>query len=116
MNPTENSFKNFKWGYLMIYSVLVLSDGFRGPFLWPIYKSYGLNDYEIYILYAVTFFSSAMFSSISGNLADRWSKSYTLALACIIDGISCMAIWINISLNVALRTIFRFRSSFMSGI
>jgi MFS family permease len=75
----------------MIYSVLVLSDGFRGPFLWPIYKSYGINDHEIYIMYAITFFSSAIFSSISGDMADRWSKSYTLALACIIDGISCLA-------------------------
>ena len=87
----QKSFESFKWNYLVIYSVLVLSDGFRGPFLWPIYKSYGINDQEIYMLYAITFFSSALFSSISGDMADRWSKSYTLALACIIDGISCLA-------------------------
>jgi uncharacterized membrane protein len=85
------SFDSFKWKYLVIYSILVLSDGFRGPFLWPIYKSYGINDQKIYLLYAITFFSSALFSSSSGHMADKWSKSYTLAIACIIDGISCVA-------------------------
>lgn len=84
-------FDAFKQNYLVLYSILVLSDGFRGPFLWPIYKSYGMDDQKIYILYAITFFSSALFTSTSGHMADNWSKSYTLALACIIDGISCLA-------------------------
>lgn len=84
-------FDVFKQKYLVIYSILVLSDGFRGPFLWPIYKSYGMDDQEIYILYSITFFSSALFTSTSGFIADNWSKSYTLALACVIDGISCLA-------------------------
>ena len=84
------TFTQFQTRYLAIYALMMISDGFRGPFLYPLYKSVGWENVEIYQLFLTTYLSSAVFSGCFGYLADKWSKKYTTWVACIIDAISCL--------------------------
>jgi MFS family permease len=67
--PTFTVFQN---RYLLTFIALLVSDGFRGPFLYPLYKSYDMSNEDIYVLFAVTFFSAAFFCFFFGKMADKW--------------------------------------------
>lgn len=86
----NNEFEGFQAKYLALYILLRMSDGFRGPFLYPLYKSRGMSDHNINILFATTYLSSALFCIPAGYLADLKCKRGLIIVSCFIDAISCV--------------------------
>lgn len=64
-------FKKFKWNYLVVYSLVIMSDWLQGPYVYVLYQAYGYDVQEIAILFVAGFMSSAVFGTIIGSIADK---------------------------------------------
>ncbi|KAJ3092580.1 hypothetical protein HK100_006911, partial [Physocladia obscura] len=78
----------FRRNYLSVYLLNMLGDWLQGPYLYPLYRSYGLSVADIAQLFVLGFMSSAVIGTFIGSLADSFSKYHVLAFGRIFGGVA----------------------------
>ncbi|KAI8810333.1 hypothetical protein BJ742DRAFT_801453 [Cladochytrium replicatum] len=100
----------FKWNYLAVYSLVMLSDWLQGSYIYGItfcvlplskphtakclsssalYRNYNFSLDQIAVLFVVGFLSSAIFGTFVGSIADKVGRMRMCLAFCLIYGISC---------------------------
>ncbi|KAL0084615.1 hypothetical protein J3Q64DRAFT_1698935 [Phycomyces blakesleeanus] len=67
-NPIE--FKKLQKQYLIVYLLVMGADWLQGPYLYKLYRSYGLDLSQIACLFLTGFFSGAIAGTAMGSAAD----------------------------------------------
>ncbi|KAJ3299147.1 hypothetical protein HK104_009941 [Borealophlyctis nickersoniae] len=83
-------FAMFKRNYLIVYSLVMMSDWLQGSYIYPLYKSYGYDLADIGVLFIVGFLSSAVFGTVVGSLADRIGRKLSTLIFCFAYTLSCL--------------------------
>ena len=66
----NQAFRRFRSNYLLVYWAVMMGDWLQGPYVYPLYKSYGYGLQEIGLLFIVGFLSSAVLGTVVSSLAD----------------------------------------------
>ncbi|KAL2912828.1 hypothetical protein HK105_207715 [Polyrhizophydium stewartii] len=83
-------FPAFQLNYLAVYGLAFIADWLQGPYIYPLYKSYGYDLDDIALLFVAGFLSSAVFGTFVGSVADRFGRKLGSALYCILYALSCL--------------------------
>ncbi|KAI9141020.1 hypothetical protein BKA69DRAFT_1076785 [Paraphysoderma sedebokerense] len=100
----DASFKSFQRNYWIVFWLMNGADWLYGPYLYSIYREYGLELDMISWLSVVGFLSSAILGTIAGTLSDKLGRKkmclcYTVTFAC-----SCVCLMFN---DIKILTIGR---------
>ncbi|KAI8621302.1 hypothetical protein BC830DRAFT_1058371 [Chytriomyces sp. MP71] len=87
-NPHYISFRN---NWLAVYLLNMMGDWLQGPYMYSLYKSYGLSVDEIAQLFVSGFLSSAIFGTVIGSLADSYGRKKVCLLFAVTYSLSCLS-------------------------
>ena len=90
LDKSSSSFNSFKLNYLVVYSLVIMSDWLQGPYVYILYKSYGYDTHDIATLFVAGFLSSAVFGTYVGSIADKFGRRRLGLVFCIVYIISCI--------------------------
>ncbi|KAL3896524.1 MAG: hypothetical protein SGCHY_004018 [Lobulomycetales sp.] len=79
-------FRKFKWNYLAVYCLVIMSDWLQGPYVYVLYKAYGYDVGEIAVLFVAGFLSSAVFGTIIVSCLTKLSRTFTVLMIGRITG------------------------------
>ena len=88
--PTSTPLRAFQLNYLLVYSLVFVSDWLQGPYIYALYKSYGYELDSIALLFVAGFLSSAIFGTFVGSLADRLGRKLGALIFCVTYIASCL--------------------------
>lgn len=82
-HETNKDFQKLQRRYLFVYCLACFGDWIQGPYVYNLYKEYGYNEGEIAVLFIVGTISNSLFGTVSGALADNYSRK----ILCVSYGI-----------------------------
>ncbi|KAI9202146.1 uncharacterized protein BJ171DRAFT_426770 [Polychytrium aggregatum] len=84
------NFDSFKKNYLLVYSLVMMSDWLQGPYIYQLYRDYGYDLNDIAILFITGFLSSAVLGTVVGSIADRVGRKTMCLAFCVVYTVSCL--------------------------
>ena len=64
------AFQSFQYAYFFVFLLANASDWLQGPYVYALYEQYGHDKDSIALLFIAGFFSSMIFGTFTGSLAD----------------------------------------------
>ena len=98
-NPVSAEYAQFRFHYLSVYALVLMSDWLQGAYSYSLYKSHGHDLDTISYLFIVGFLSSAVCGVVAGSWMDYLGRKKTCLLFCIIYTAACLCITSS-SLNI----------------
>eukprot|EP00026_Physarum_polycephalum_P007342 Phypoly_transcript_07401.p1 GENE.Phypoly_transcript_07401~~Phypoly_transcript_07401.p1 ORF type:complete len:442 (+),score=28.14 Phypoly_transcript_07401:202-1527(+) len=83
-------FRSFQITYLVVYLINMGADWLQGPYIYALYEFYGFKKDEIAILFLCGFFSSMVFGTFVGAIADKYGRRNMAVMFGVIYGLSCI--------------------------
>eukprot|EP00758_Cryptobia_borreli_P019337 Tbor_TRINITY_DN834_c0_g1::TRINITY_DN834_c0_g1_i1::g.26666::m.26666 len=84
------TFLSIRNRYIIGFTIMSLADWLQGPFLLPMYQSFGLNHSEVALLYGVDVFSAAAAGLFIGPITDVLGSRTACIWYGVVYGISCL--------------------------
>lgn len=77
--------------YLVVFLLANLAEWLQGPYVYALYASYGYSHNEIAVLFVASFFSSMIFGSFIGGMADWGGRRRFVGVFSLIFAASCVS-------------------------
>lgn len=87
---SNDSYISFRNSYLFVYFLVMLSDWLQGPYVYKLYQAYGFQQSDIAELFIAGYFSSLLFGTVTGSLADKLGRKWGCLLFGFIYSVSCI--------------------------
>lgn len=71
---TDKNHLTLRRQYLTVYCLACFADWLQGPYAYQLYRSYGLDDGEIAVLFIAYTASNSVFGTLTGALADAYGR------------------------------------------
>eukprot|EP01104_Vermistella_antarctica_P013056 TRINITY_DN3887_c0_g1_i3.p1 TRINITY_DN3887_c0_g1~~TRINITY_DN3887_c0_g1_i3.p1 ORF type:complete len:384 (-),score=67.46 TRINITY_DN3887_c0_g1_i3:533-1684(-) len=90
----SKAFFSFQRNYLIVYYLAMGADWLQGPYVYALYETYGFQKSEIAQLFVGGFFSSMVFGTFVGSLADKYGRKLFSILYAVFYILACMTKWV----------------------
>lgn len=87
---TAVKFSRFQKNYLVVYSLVIISDWLQGPYVYQLYKDYGYGLADISLLFVAGFLSSAVLGTLAGSISDKVGRKFMCMVFCGVYALSCL--------------------------